>query len=117
MKLLFDANIFYRIVKKLQKDFSNSLHVSRTGLNPPISDRMIWQFARQNDFLIVTYDEDFYELSNLYGSPLKSFGCVLVMRLFNLSLKGFCFSKKTLKISPLTHKLTFWKYSEYPIDD
>ena len=71
MKLLFDANIFYRIVKKLQKDFSNSLHVSRTGLNPPISDRMIWQFARQNDFLIVTYDEDFYELSNLYGSPPK----------------------------------------------
>ncbi len=71
MKLLFDANISYRIVKKLQKDFPHSLHVSKTGINPPISDRLIWQFARQNDFVIVTYDEDFYELSNLYGSPPK----------------------------------------------
>lgn len=37
----------------------------------PISDRMIWQFARQNDFIIVTFDEDFYDLSNLYGTPPK----------------------------------------------
>ena len=71
MKLLFDANISYRIVKKLQKEFPDSIHTSKTGLNPPIPDRLIWQFAGNNDFAVVTYDEDFYELSNLYGSPPK----------------------------------------------
>jgi predicted nuclease of predicted toxin-antitoxin system len=71
MTLLFDANISYRIVKKLKNDFPNCLHVSKSGLNPPISDRMIWQFAQKTDFIIVSNDEDFYELSNLYGSPPK----------------------------------------------
>ena len=71
MKLLFDANISFRIVKKLKKDFPNCLHISQSGLNIPITDRMIWQFAKSNSFIIVTYDEDFYELSNLYGSPPK----------------------------------------------
>jgi predicted nuclease of predicted toxin-antitoxin system len=45
--------------------------VSRTGLTPPILDRSIWEFARKNDFTIVTFDEDFYELVNLYGVPPK----------------------------------------------
>ena len=71
MKLLFDANISFRIVKKLQKDFPNCLHVSRTGMDLPITDKMIWQFAKNNSYIIVTHDEDFYELSNLYGSPPK----------------------------------------------
>jgi predicted nuclease of predicted toxin-antitoxin system len=71
MKLLLDANISYRIVKKLQSVFAGSLHVSRTGLISPISDRSIWEFARKNDFTIVTFDEDFQELANLYGAPPK----------------------------------------------
>jgi predicted nuclease of predicted toxin-antitoxin system len=71
MKLLFDANISYRIVKKLQNDFEGSLHVSRIGLTAPIFDRAIWDFARKYDFTIVTFDEDFYNLSNLYGAPPK----------------------------------------------
>jgi predicted nuclease of predicted toxin-antitoxin system len=71
MILLFDANISYWIVKKLQKDFPNSIHVNRIGLQIPISDKMIWQFAKANNLIIVTNDEDFYELSNLYGSPPK----------------------------------------------
>ena len=37
----------------------------------PITDKMIWQFAKNNSYIIVTHDEDFYELSNLYGSPPK----------------------------------------------
>ncbi len=71
MKLLLDANISFRVVKKIQATFPDSLHVERTGLVQPAKDRTIWHFARQNDFIIVTYDEDFYELSNLYGAPPK----------------------------------------------
>ncbi len=82
MKLLFDANISYRIVKKLKIHFPDCLHVSKSGLTFPITDRKIWQFALQNDFIIVTYDEDFYELSNLYNSPPK----VIWLRFGNLPL-------------------------------
>ena len=74
MKLLFDANISFRIVKKLKNDFPNCLHISKSGLNSPISDRTIWNFAKMTDFIIVTHDEDFYELSNLYGTPPKVIG-------------------------------------------
>jgi len=82
MKLLFDANISYRIIKKLKIHFPGCLHVSKSGLTLPITDRKIWQFALQNDFIIVTFDEYFYELSNLYNSPPK----VVWLRFGNLPL-------------------------------
>nr|WP_199879914.1 DUF5615 family PIN-like protein [Arundinibacter roseus] len=59
MKLLFDDNISYRIVKKLAEIFPGCLHVSRTNLPVPASDRGIWEYARQNSYLIITFDEDF----------------------------------------------------------
>ena len=84
MKLLFDANISYRIVKKLKSHFPDSLHVSQAKLIPPVSDRMIWQFALKNNYTIVTYDEVFYELSNLYNSPPK----VIWLRFGNLPVQS-----------------------------
>ncbi len=80
MKLLFDANISYRIVKKLQSDFPNALHVSRSGLVPPIEDRDIWQFAKRHNYIVVTFDEDFYDLLNIFGAPPK----VIWLRFGNL---------------------------------
>lgn len=71
VKLLFDANCLYRLVKKLEDVFPASLHVERTGLPIPASDREIWQFAKEQDFVLITQDEDFCELSLLYGSPPK----------------------------------------------
>jgi predicted nuclease of predicted toxin-antitoxin system len=71
MKLPFDANISFRIVKKLKNDFPDCLHISKSGLIYPISDKMIWNFAKMAGYIIVTHDEDFYELSNLYGAPPK----------------------------------------------
>lgn len=69
VKLLFDANCSYRLVKKLDDVFPNSLHVERTGLAIPAKDHDIWQYARDHDFMLVTQDEDFCELSLLYGTP------------------------------------------------
>lgn len=71
MKLLFDANISFRIVKKIQFAFADCLHVSRTGLIYPAKDPEIWKFARQNNYVIVTYDEDFYDFLSIYGAPPK----------------------------------------------
>lgn len=71
IKLLFDANCSYRLVKKVEDVFPFSLHVERTGLPVPATDRQIWQFAKEYDFVLVTQDEDFCELSLLYGIPPK----------------------------------------------
>nr|VFJ62880.1 MAG: hypothetical protein BECKDK2373B_GA0170837_111711 [Candidatus Kentron sp. DK] len=35
------------------------------------SDAAIWRFARKNDFVIVTKDADFAEMSLIQGSPPK----------------------------------------------
>jgi predicted nuclease of predicted toxin-antitoxin system len=35
------------------------------------TDTEIWEFAKLNDFCIVTQDADFAERSRLYGSPPK----------------------------------------------
>jgi predicted nuclease of predicted toxin-antitoxin system len=71
MKLLFDNNISYRIVKMLAANFPDCIHATRTGLLMPAPDTEIWRFARQNGFAVVTNDEDFVNLENLYGFPPK----------------------------------------------
>ena len=83
MKLLFDDNISYRIVKMVIGLFPDCLHVSRTGLANPAPDRLIWEYARKQDYIIVTFDEDFENLYNLYGFPPK----VIVLRLGNTSTR------------------------------
>jgi predicted nuclease of predicted toxin-antitoxin system len=35
------------------------------------ADREIWTFARANDYILVTFDSDFYDLSVTFGSPPK----------------------------------------------
>jgi predicted nuclease of predicted toxin-antitoxin system len=70
MKLLFDQNISYRIIKHLGKYFPESKHISQLGL-VNFSDAEIWDFARKNEYVIVTFDADFYDLSVLAGIPPK----------------------------------------------
>jgi predicted nuclease of predicted toxin-antitoxin system len=70
MKLLFDQNISYRITRLLSSTFANSLHVSSVGLSN-CNDSFIWQFAYLNNYTIVTFDADFYDLSILKGFPPK----------------------------------------------
>ena len=70
MKLLFDQNISFRIVKKIQDSFPGSKQVSQVGLNQT-SDINIWEYARENGFSIVTFDSDFYDLCLLRGIPPK----------------------------------------------
>lgn len=70
MKLLFDENISYRIVKKVSTDFPNSGHVSSFSLLN-VSGRQIWKFALDNEYTIVTNDSDFNDLVLLCGFPPK----------------------------------------------
>lgn len=70
MKLLFDESISYRIINKVKDLFPDSLHISKAGFLGK-KDKQIWDFAQQENYTIVTLDEDFNELSLLYGSPPK----------------------------------------------
>lgn len=70
MKLLFDQNISFRVLKKLDKIFSGSEQVKDLGLQD-FSDKQIWNYAKENNFSIVTFDSDFFDLANLFGHPPK----------------------------------------------
>ncbi|MFM7365330.1 MAG: DUF5615 family PIN-like protein [Cuspidothrix sp.] len=62
MKLLFDHNLSPRLVDKLAVIYPNSQHVFLLGLDQA-DDRILWEYAKQNEFIIVTRDADFNELS------------------------------------------------------
>lgn len=48
-----------------------SRHVTELGLDTA-TDREIWAFARDNDFVIVSKDSDFRQLAFLLGPPPKA---------------------------------------------
>jgi len=70
VSLLFDQNISFRIIQKIKEDFPNSKQVRELGLEES-SDDKIWKFAKENNYTVVTFDSDFFEISNLKGHPPK----------------------------------------------
>jgi predicted nuclease of predicted toxin-antitoxin system len=70
LKLLLDENLSFRLVARLSPDFPASQHVDSAGLHAR-ADAEIWAFARDNGFTIVSKDNDFCQLSLLYGAPPK----------------------------------------------
>ncbi|MBD2199737.1 MULTISPECIES: DUF5615 family PIN-like protein [Nostocales] len=70
MKLLFDHNLSPSLVDKLADIYPNSQHVVVLGLDRA-DDRIVWEYAQQTGFTVVTRDADFNELSVLRGFPPK----------------------------------------------
>lgn len=70
MKLLFDQNLSPRLVTRLIDLFPNSGHVYPLGLDQ-VTDAKVWDYAKNNDFVMVSKDADFSELSLLHGHPPK----------------------------------------------
>ena len=70
MKLLFDQNLSPRLVARLADQFPGSLHVREAGL-ARATDEVVWQFALERGFAIVTKDSDFQERSQIAGSAPK----------------------------------------------
>ena len=64
MKLLFDQNLSDQLVTLLADLFPNSTHVKTIGLNTA-ADTELWDYARDNDYLIVSKDTDFRNLQNV----------------------------------------------------
>lgn len=70
MRLLFDQNLSPRLVNRLTLLYPNSTHASLIGFDHA-SDEVIWAYARENGFTLVTKDADFNDLSVLLGFPPK----------------------------------------------
>ena len=68
MKLLLDQNLSYRLLARLETVFPGSSQVHRLGMEHA-DDSVIWSFARENGFTVVTKDSDFYERSLVRGFP------------------------------------------------
>ena len=81
MKLLFDANLSPKLVRQVADLFPGAAHVADFGLEQ--SDDVIWHFAVERDFVIVTKDDDFEHKALLLAPP----GKVILIGLGNCATK------------------------------
>ena len=70
MKLLFDYNLSYKLVGSLADLFPDAEHIRNVNLYEA-DDCTVWEYARTNNCAIVSKDEDFHQMSFLYGAPPK----------------------------------------------
>ena len=68
MKVLFDQNLSRRLVTLLSDLFPESMHVSEVGLSSAF-DISVWEYARDNGFVIASKDSDLSEISVMKGFP------------------------------------------------
>ncbi|AKE62392.1 hypothetical protein NIES3806_15460 [Microcystis aeruginosa NIES-3806] len=80
MKLLFDENLSPKLSTRLSDIFPDSLHVRDVGMKATI-DPIVWNYAKDNDLMIVSKDADMHDLSLVFGNPPK----VIWLRLGNCS--------------------------------
>lgn len=81
VRLVTDENISWRIKKTIpQWEILPSNEIKH---GERLTDISIWKFAKENQYNILTFDEDFSELQNLYSFPPK----IIWLRTGNLSTK------------------------------
>ncbi len=82
MKLLFDENLSPTLPRRIADLFPNSVHVRDVGMKAT-DDPIVWDYARDNDFMIVSKDADMHDFSLVFGNPPK----VVWLRLGNYSTR------------------------------
>jgi predicted nuclease of predicted toxin-antitoxin system len=80
LKLLFDQNLSWRLVRRVADVFPDSAHVRDFGLQRAPDDP-VWERAAADGFVLVSKDDDFLPRSLLRGPPPK----VVWVRLGNCS--------------------------------
>ena len=78
IRIIADENISWRIKKLIRWDV---LPANEIKPGERLSDLMIWNFAKSNHYTILTFDEDFSELQNLFSFPPK----IIWLRTGNIS--------------------------------
>jgi predicted nuclease of predicted toxin-antitoxin system len=74
-RLLIDENLPFSLGNRINRDF---IHASQIA--DQASDSLLWQHARDNDWIVLTRDTDFFDRLLIHGAPLK----VIWIRLGNL---------------------------------
>lgn len=82
MKLLFDQNLSHRLVDILADIFADSIHVRQLGLHDA-DDLTIWNYAKDEGYVIVTQDSDYADWHKIRGAPPK----IIWIRCGNASVK------------------------------
>lgn len=70
MRLLFDQNLSPRLLVDLVDLHQGCTHVREVGL-ATADDDVVWRYAAEHGFAIVSKDADFHERSFLLGHPPK----------------------------------------------
>lgn len=116
MKLLLDENISYRVLKSISTVFPGSMHIVQQS-NSVKEDLGIFDYAKVNEFTIVTFDEDFYDIQLLKGYPPKiiwlRFGNSSNLKVVDKLMKNLEGIKSFLNI-PLTRSQRPVSSNQYP---
>jgi predicted nuclease of predicted toxin-antitoxin system len=75
VKLLLDQNLSPRLLRALESLYPGSSHVRLIGLREA-GDDVVWDYARDHDFVIVSKDSDFHQRSLLFGLPKAVTPCL-----------------------------------------
>jgi predicted nuclease of predicted toxin-antitoxin system len=70
VRLLLDQNLSPLLVQALLPFYPGSTHVRDVGLHIA-DDEVVWTYAAQHGFVIVSKDADFHQRSFLLGAPPK----------------------------------------------
>lgn len=82
MKLLFDQNLSFKLIDQLSDLFPGSYHLQHLNLDTAFDDE-VWEYAKNNGFVIITKDSDFNEYSIIRGIPPK----IIWLQIGNCSTK------------------------------
>ena len=94
MKLLFDNKISQKLLNQLNDLYPNSNHVALLSLDKA-SDKEVWQYAKDEDYCLVSKDSDFNEMLASKGFPPK----VIWIRL------GNCTSHQIVNLLKTHHQI------------
>jgi predicted nuclease of predicted toxin-antitoxin system len=70
LSLLLDENLSPRLTLRLASLFGGLTHVREVGLKQA-NDQEIWDWAKDNNYTVVTADADFVTMLNQSGPPPK----------------------------------------------
>jgi predicted nuclease of predicted toxin-antitoxin system len=70
MRLLFDQNLSFKLCNLLADLFPDSTQARLIGMEQS-DDVDLWEYARVNEYVIVTQDVDFFNRSAVHGFPPK----------------------------------------------
>jgi predicted nuclease of predicted toxin-antitoxin system len=88
MRLLFDQNLSFKLCNLLADLFPDSTQARLIGMEQS-DDVDLWEYARVNEYVIVTQDVDFFNRSAVHGFPPKISGFAAAISA-QFTLKRFC---------------------------